>query len=50
MAAAIMRWWQMIHNGGTPFVAAPVVGNPLIETTSLQGLVETTTGEVLIES
>jgi len=52
MAAQILRWWQMIHNGGTPTVIVPTPPSyvALVETTTLEGLIETDTLEELIES
>jgi hypothetical protein len=51
MAAAVMKWWQQIHNGGSPtVVSSGVPANALLESTTLAALVETTSGDYLVES
>ena len=53
MAAAVMRWWQMIHNGGTPTAIAPSPGpsgDALIDTDSGAFLIDTDSGAFLVDS
>jgi len=47
MASAIYRWWMMIHNGGTPTVAAV---DALIDTDSGAYLIDTDSGAFLVDT
>lgn len=50
MASAILRWWQMIHNGGAPTVIAPQVpANALLDIGTGEPLLDIGTGEYLLD-